>query len=48
MTVADHTLESELEALEDDHQCFGDFGTRKMEVKHQPLSNEPSDLAKKA
>ena len=33
MTVASHTSESELEPLEYDHQCFGDFAMRKEEME---------------
>lgn len=35
MTVASQVDESELEALEHGHLCFGDFATREMDVKSE-------------
>lgn len=39
MTVASHVSEPELEPLEYEHRCFGDFATRKMEVEGERVIN---------
>lgn len=44
MTVASHAPELALQPLEDEHQCFGDFATRRKDLEERRASQASREM----